>query len=124
MKFLSTTLLTLTTLLSGTAFSATKPVSVKCTFSEFHKAEQTQNVENPFGGGKVVSFKYEDGSVLSAIVMLETNEDNHNLIDMTLLITDASQAQLNVGARGISENKYKENGVSVIVKNAALKCGI
>ncbi len=109
------TLFALLLAMSSMAMAQNSSVLVSCSFSEATSPglpkTQTKEVENPFGGGKVLSFKKSNGDVVSVTVMLERNEDDKNLLDMTLLLTSKTNESLGmVISRGLSNNRF--NGVS------------
>lgn len=103
-----------------------KSITIRCSLVEGDLTSvQTKEVISPYGGGKTVTFKKKNGSAIEVTVRTSVNEDDRELIDLSMMIdsSDSKSAQ-QVTARGLSENKYKENGVTSTVfndKNGALQ---
>jgi hypothetical protein len=102
-------------LLSTAVFADLKPVVVKCTFSEGKDGiGKSAELQSPYGGGKIAKFKTANGGEVDVTVSLMPNEDDQNLLDMSLEIeTTSNKALILVGATGLSSNNY--NGASATI---------
>ncbi len=106
------------------AQSQWKPVVVGCSFSEGKDVfnNKVVDLESPYGGGKVASFKRKNGERVNVTVMLSLNEDDRNLLDMMLLIDSSAKKSLGmISSNGLVPTSL--NGISTTLladKNGSL----